>query len=137
MMLTNSLAAKPGLPKTKGFSLIELMIVVAIIGILMAIAIPGYKSYMVKAKRTAAKAFVIQVADKERQYLLDRRMFTDSLSTLGLSVPDDVAENYTLTIVVPAAPPINTFTITATAIGAQAEDGNLTLDDKGNRTGKW
>ena len=121
-----------------GMTLIELLIAMVIVGILSAIAIPSYKSYVVRANRTAAQAFMQDIASKEQQYLLDARTYTNSLNTLGLTVPSDVNTNYTFTIDPATA---TAFTITASPKSGtqQVGDGNLTLDNLGNRSpaDKW
>ena len=128
----------------KGFTLIEIMIVVAIISIIAVVAIPQYKQYVARGNRAAAQAFMMDIANREKQYLLDARSYTaswsitDPVPTLSMTVPPKVAINYTIAVSALAATP-PAFTITATAINAQASDGNLTLDDAGNKTpvGKW
>lgn len=124
----------------KGFTLIELMIVVAIIGIISMFAIPKYSQYVVRGNRAAAEAFMMDVANREKQYLLDARIYAPNLATLSMTTPASVSKYYTLTISAPATtPPSYTITATPVAGGKQAGDGTLTLDDLGNKgpTGKW
>jgi type IV pilus assembly protein PilE len=120
--------------RLQGFTLIELMIVVAIIGIIAAIAYPSYIQYVVKGKRSAAESLMLDVANREKQYLLDARAYTGTLSNLGItSLPNEVSANYTVAVTVGSAPP--SFIITATPQGGQATNdtkcANLTLDDTG------
>lgn len=120
-----------------GFTLIELMIVVAVIGILAAIAFPSYAEYVKKGRRSAAQSHLMDIAQREQQYLLDVRAYAATLTALGVTTPTDVSTYYTIKVDVVDAPP--TFTITATAKGAQLSDGDLTLDSTGAKTpaAKW
>ena len=121
----------------KGFTLIEIMLVVAIMGIIAAIAIPQYKQYVIRGNRSAAQSFMVDVASRQKQYLLDARTYAPDLVTLAMTPPNDVANNYNITMNVPGGA-LPTFTITATPIPgkpqAQAGDGVLTLNDAGGRT---
>jgi type IV pilus assembly protein PilE len=65
-----------------GFTLIELMIAVAVVGILAAIAYPSYTAYVVRANRSAAASFLFQLANKEAQYMLDARTYTGTSTDL-------------------------------------------------------
>ncbi|MDP1606496.1 MAG: type IV pilin protein [Rhodocyclaceae bacterium] len=130
--------------RIKGFSLIELMIAVVVVGILAAIAVPSYQSYVVKGNRAAAQAFMMDVENREKQYLLDARAYLSvadnaSFVNLGMTVPTDVSKHYAMSISAPAATP-PTFTITATPTSSQqTADGVLTLSSDGTKgpSGKW
>ncbi|MGA0023067.1 MAG: type IV pilin protein [Burkholderiales bacterium] len=122
-----------------GFTLIELLVVVAILGILLAIAVPSYRAHVIKSHRASAQTFMMEVANRQNQYLLDARNYAvgaSALDTLGQSVPADVSSRYTVTVdpSAPATPPA--FTIVATPIAGtpQATDGVLTLDNLGVKT---
>lgn len=121
----------------KGFSLIELLVAVAIIAILAAVAIPSYQQYVVKGNRTAAQSFMMDLANREKQYMLDARTYAD-FATLGVSAPADVSKHYNVAIVVAATPP--SFVITATPSSSQqTSDGALTLGSDGSKgpADKW
>lgn len=83
---------------TKGFSLIELLIVVAIMGILMAIALPSYNQYLIKANQAAAKAFLLEVASREEQFLIGNGSY-GSLVDLKVAVPEDVDRYFDVTLI--------------------------------------
>jgi type IV pilus assembly protein PilE len=112
---------------------------VVIVGILAAIAYPSYQDHMRKGRRSAAQSFMIDVATREQQYLIDARSYAGgagALAKLNLAVPADVSRFYTVAIE-PAAPtPPPSYTIIATPIAgsAQVADGVLTLDHKGAKT---
>jgi type IV pilus assembly protein PilE len=121
----------------KGFSLIELLVAVVIVGILAAVAIPSYQSYVIKSNRAAAQSFMMELENREKQYMLDARTYVD-LATLGVSAPADVSKHYTIAIVPVSTPP--SFTITATPSSSQqTSDGALTLRSDGTKgpADKW
>lgn len=135
------LGIKPFLKRPSGFSLIELMIAVAIVGILGAVAYPAYTQYVVRSSRAAAQGHLTDIAQAQQQYLVDNRAYAPSLSELnGMSTPADVARNYTVTIDVTDGPP-PTFLVTATPKTgtAQASDVTLTINNAGTKTpsDKW
>lgn len=123
-----------------GFTLVELMIAVAVIGILAAIAYPSYQDQVRKGRRASAQSHLMDIAQREQQYLLDARSYANSVAALSLTTPTDVSSYYTISIIVGAgASP--TFTAKATPIAgsAQAADGEMTIDNTGTKTpaGYW
>lgn len=135
--------------KSWGFTLIEAMIVVAIIAILAAIAYPSYERYIIRANRSAAQQAMLGIASRQEQYMLDARTYTVTLGTGGLNYAQDgwdcaadplkcTNARYEITAALIAGPPPG-YTITAAAQGRQLSDGNLTLDNLGVKTppDKW
>jgi len=123
-----------------GFTLIELMITVAIIGILSAIAYPSYTQYVVKSNRSAAEAFMLAVAGKQEQYMLDARLYATNMTALNItSIPSEVSRNYNVTVTANNAATPPTYTISAAPIpgGSQATRdticATLTLDQTGGK----
>ena len=122
-----------------GFTLIELMVVVVIVGILAAVGYPSYQDHVKKGRRAAAQSFLLDVASKQQQFLIDARQYAlgaTFLTDLSLTAPTDVSTYYTLTVTPAAATTPPTFTLVATPIasGAQATDGILTLTHTGAKT---
>jgi type IV pilus assembly protein PilE len=115
------------------------MIAVVIVGILAVIAFPSYQDHMRKGRRSAAQSFMIDVATREQQYLIDARSYAGgagALGTLNLAVPAEVSRFYTVTIepAAPTLPPSYAITATPIAGSAQVPDGVLTLDHQGAKT---
>lgn len=123
---------------TRGFTLIELMIVVAVIAILAAIAYPSYQEYVRKARRTQAKADLVEYMQ------LAERFHTVNNSYVGFALraeqqysPREGGKAW-YTIAINPAATANTITLVATASAgtAQAKDkcGNLSLDQAGAKS---
>ena len=113
------------------------MIVVVVIGILAAVAIPSYREYVLRSNRASAQSFISNVASRQSQFLLDARAYAPSVSALGMTAPADVAARYNITVSassVAGSPP--TFTVVATPIGMQSADrcGELSINQQGAKT---
>ena len=124
--------------RVQGFSLLELMTVLVIVGVLSAIAWPSYQNYVIRGNRSAAQTFMMTIANRQEQYLLTNRSYSSTIAGLSLTQPTETVGRYTFDI------PAGTFTatsyvITATATGNQVSDGNLTLSSDGTKTpaDKW
>lgn len=135
----------------RGITLIELMVVVAIVGILAAIAYPSYEAYVIRGNRSAAQQLMLKIASREEQYRLDAKSYTATIGSGGLNVVEDgwtcaatcTNGRYTVSVALVAGPPPG-YTVTATAIGRQASGPGgdsvaLTLNDQGAKTpaDKW
>ena len=79
-------------PFHRGFTLIEIMVVVVIVAILAAIALPSYENYVLRARRSAAQSFVSQIAMKEEEYFAHMRGYTTNYGTGGLGLTAPVNE---------------------------------------------
>ena len=147
MTISNNLLRALPARRASGFTLIELMIVVAIVGIVAMIAIPSYDKYVIRSKRAVAKQFMLAVASKQEQYLLDARQYASNIGsgtlppggTLNMTPPAELNNLYTFSLdpACSATPPCNTYSIKATAVGAQASDGWLALDNLGQKTSQY
>jgi type IV pilus assembly protein PilE len=117
------------------------MITVAVIGILAAVAIPSYTQYVIRANRSAAQAQMMDIANRQQQFLLANRTYvadTDAQWTAVYSLPSEVAAKYTYAITLGTGT-VPSFVITFTPKGSQASDGALTLNSEGVKTPpeKW
>jgi type IV pilus assembly protein PilE len=108
--------------QSRGFSLIELMIVLVIIAIIAAIAVPSYRHYIVRAHRVDAQRTLTDLATREERFFYSKNTYTDQMEdvngSVGMGTPD-----YTFAITAPKGGDIATgYLITATATGNQARD---------------
>lgn len=105
-----------------GFTLIELMVVVAIAAILAMIAYPSYLRYVARGNRAAAQGYLMNVAQRQQQYLQDFRSYagTTTMNTILGAPPANVAAQYTVAINTDPAAQISGCSATPPYFYAQA-----------------
>jgi type IV pilus assembly protein PilE len=137
-------------PGSKWFTLIELVVAIVIVGILAAIAIPAYSSYVLKSHRTDAKTALLDMASMEERFFSTNNSYSQTPTDLGYtatSLPFPVGSGYynitTLTAVAATAPSGTTngtpatYQITASAVGNQMSDAScatFTINSNGQQS---
>ena len=121
----------------RGVTLIELMIVVAIMGILVAVAVPSYSSFVAKSNRSEGQTELVRIANLQEQYFVDNRKYTSDLSDLGLSGTKFTTESGYYEIESTTSNSNINFSLKATAQGSQATRDSscteLTITDTGQK----
>lgn len=118
--------------KSYGLTLIELVIVVAILGIIAAVAIPSYDRYKRKGYRMDAISYLTKAAAFEENWMAEHGSYTEDKTKIGGNTTEHDHYNITVT-------GGSTFLIAATAIGAQASDldcASFTIDSVGRKKAK-
>lgn len=125
---------KPAIIKTldkKGFTLVEVLIVVIIIGILASIGIPQFADSIEKAKGVEARAGLGHIQTGEKIYFAEKEYYTTNLGDLDITLPQVY---WVFTI---SAPSSTTFTATATRSGGTRSGQTIVMDQVGTLSGNW
>jgi type IV pilus assembly protein PilE len=139
--------------KKSGFTVVELLVVLTILAILLAIVLPSYSQYRITANRAAAKAFLLEIFNRQDVRIGQTGTYASTLVDLGLTIPADVqtagyavsitTTTLTLQAAVGTEPAVTMpgFTASATPAGEsiQINDGTLTINQFGLKTpvNKW
>src|SRR5690554_505894 len=122
------------LPRQGGFTLIELMSAVAIVGILLAVAFPSYQQHIAKSYRGKALACVVEHAQFMERFYTSNMTYVGAAPNLGCTTENDLDTRYTLAVNIVDQ---RNYTVTATPLGQQAKlearCGTLSLDQSGQR----
>ena len=116
-----------------GFTLIEVMMAVVIIGILAAIAFPSYREYVLRGHRSEGVALLSEAAARQERYYAQNNTYADSVAKLSMDADSD-NDYYRLSVVAADA---TSYTLLATAINSQVDDlkcGNLGLNEQSVKT---
>ncbi|MCR6740642.1 type IV pilin protein [Aeromonas dhakensis] len=117
---------------TRGFSLIELMVVVVIVAILGAIAYPSYQHYLLSSHRVEGQRLLLDAANRQENYFTDFGRYASSAAALNLS---ETSPSGYYHFVISAG--TTTYSMSATASGAQGNDSDcvvLGIDQDGVRS---
>lgn len=124
--------------KSKGFTLIELMIVVAIVGILVGVAYPSYTEFVLKSNRSEAQRELLRIGNLQEQRFTDWHAYTTDMTLLGLGASPFITESKSYSISSVTSNNNTSYTLTATAKYQQAKDTScltLTLNEAGQKGG--
>jgi type IV pilus assembly protein PilE len=134
--------------KNKGFTLIELVVAIAIVGILATIAWPSYRTYVLKSQRVDMQTKLMSFIELQERYFITNFEYASSMTKLGFPVPEgsavtfdyqgaeayEVKINQCIGAAYPDTPGFSLcYIFDAQGKGAQANDGDLLLDNRGRK----
>jgi type IV pilus assembly protein PilE len=125
--------------RNKGFSLIELLIVMVVVGILASVGYPSYRDHVLRTQRAEAQSALMDAASRQEQFFLDNKTYTTTIGAGGLNLAALTESGaYALSVVAPTAacPITRCYVLRATPQGGQTDDtrcASLTLSSSGTK----
>lgn len=122
--------------KQRGFTLIELMITVAIVAILAAIAFPSYTRYVQRGYRSEGIAMLNDAVARMERYYAQNNTYATATTPAALGITNTSSPNSKYTLSIPATPTATTYTVQVAPQGTQTTDtcGTMTIDQAGTKT---
>lgn len=121
--------SQPMMRNSKGFTLIEVVIVVVIVGILASIALPSYREYVLRGNRAEGQALLTTAAARQERYRVQNNVYAKSATELYGGTKTSETGKYNLGV----SGDGTEYTLTATPTFSDTDCGNFTLDTKVER----
>ena len=125
---------QPIITKAQGFTLIEMMITVVVIGILAMVAIPAYNDSVTKGRRSDAKSTLTDIAAKQEQFFMDNKTYTTDLTKLGYAASSDTFSKddyYKVTVTAASA---TAFSAKAVPVNDDPNCGTFSINEQGTQS---
>ncbi|MET0859365.1 MAG: type IV pilin protein [Telluria sp.] len=134
--MTNTKRSMTAFRRHKGFTLIEIMITVAIVSVLAAVAIPAYSRHTLKANRSNAQAILMETAQFMERYYSANNTYVDAAVVSAVVPKGATGTNIKYNVSFSVTPTASAYTVRAVPANGQASDscGTLTLAHTGAQT---
>ena len=126
--------------RNRGFSLLEMLVVVAILSVLAALAYPSYQHKIQRTHAAAAKQYLLELSSLQTDFILQHQRYASTLDQLGTQPGPQVSDYYTVAIIDldnTARPPIYTLQAKPKSGGTQSSPAVLTLNHLGQSNEGW
>ena len=126
--------------RNRGFSLLEMLVVVAILSVLAALAYPSYQHKIQRTHAAAAKQYLLELSSLQTDFILQHQRYASTLDQLGTQPGPQVSDYYTVAIIDldnTARPPIYTLQAKPKSGGTQTSPAVLTLNHLGQSNEGW
>jgi len=121
----------------RGVTLMELMIVIVVLSILVTVAYPSYRQHSARAKRTEAKAALLQIATMQERFYLQNNSYTTDMTSLGFGVAGNFktdSESYVINVTDADAATYNASAVYQNADAEAGKCATFSIDGRGSKT---